>query len=248
MSALRVSPRVVLRNGLYRAEAWVEHSLVRVVSDSLSAVYAAIRSFEEAYRELLPFLAKNPLFLRSLSPIELGDDAPKVAKSAAEAAAEVGVGPMAALPGALADNAVEHMLRSGARVCVVENGGEISVQTERAVTVKVVPGGGSGVGWMLMRIEPSDTPMGIATSSNTLGGGLSLGEADAAVVVADAAAIADAAATAVCNAVRGKDVTESVKRSMEEARKLPIRGALVVRRGYVGVFGKPPQILHVEKG
>jgi hypothetical protein len=76
---------------------------------------------------------------------------------------------------------------------------------------------------------------------------LTFGEADAAVAVADTAALSDASATAICNAVKGNDVETSVQAGLETAEKIRgLRGALVVRGRYVGSIGRLPRLLNLK--
>ena len=119
----------------------------------------------------------------------------------AEAAEAAEVGPMAAVAGALADLAVDVMLRCGARLAVVENGGEVAAKTDRPIYVAILSANPSISGKMSFEITDVDCPIGIATSSSRFGHALSFGNADSVTVVADRASIADAAATSICNAV-----------------------------------------------
>ncbi|NIM45536.1 MAG: hypothetical protein GTN80_07815 [Nitrososphaeria archaeon] len=59
--------------------------------------------------------------------------------------------------------------------------------------------------------------------------------------------MADAAATAVGNSVRGDDIQESIRRGLEMARSIDgVRGALVVRGRHVGSVGKIPKLIKVD--
>ncbi|RLI25128.1 MAG: hypothetical protein DRO52_04480 [Candidatus Hecatellales archaeon] len=124
-------------------------------------------------------------------------------KRAAEAALKAGVGPMAAIPGALAELALEALIETGARVGLVENGGEIAASSDRPLTLAVYAGGSPLSGRVGFHLAPEDFPLGVATSSATVSQAINFGETCAAAVGADAAALADAAAKAVCDAVKG---------------------------------------------
>jgi ApbE superfamily uncharacterized protein (UPF0280 family) len=92
----------------------------------------------------------------------------------------------------------------------------------------------------------SDFPIGIATSSATVSRALNFGEADAAVIVADTASMADAVAKAACNAVRGDDCEASVQSGLEVVEKIGhVRGAIIIRDGYVGAVGKLPRLARI---
>ena len=56
------------------------------------------------YREMLEsYIERHPAFLTSLEPLAVGSDAPRIVTEMAEAAKKVGVGPMAAVAGAIAE-------------------------------------------------------------------------------------------------------------------------------------------------
>ena len=77
--------------------------------------------------------------------------------------------------------------------------------------------------------------MAVCTSSGTLGHSLSLGRADAAVVISQSAALADAAATAIGNQVSGKD---DIKRAIGFGKKIEgVLGIVVIVGKEIGFWG-----------
>jgi len=216
-------------------------------SDRAEAIDTAIEAVRHHRLELETYIRLHPGFAEALQPITVESVAPLIVRRMADATAKADVGPMAAVAGALADLAVEAMVRAGSRVSIVENGGEVSAVSQEPFTVGLYAGH-SALGQDLgFRINPSDCPIGIGTSSATVSHAFSFGEADAATVFADNAALADAAATAICNAVVGEDVAASIELGLEVARRLPfIRGVLIVRGDYVGSVGWIPNLVHVE--
>ena len=111
---------------------------------------------------------------------------------------------MAAVAGAVAEMVGERLLQSSSEV-IVENGGDIFLKISKKRRIGIYAGGSSFTGKLAIEVEPGQTPLGICTSSGSVGPSLSLGLADAAVVLAPSAALADAAATAVGNRVRSAD-------------------------------------------
>ncbi len=84
---------------------------------------------------------------------------------------------------------------------------------------------------------PEDSPLGVCTSSGTVGPSLSFGKADAVCILSKSAALADAAATAVGNRVRGKkDIEQGLWRREERLRESSGRSSLSEKR--MGVWGK----------
>jgi ApbE superfamily uncharacterized protein (UPF0280 family) len=238
------NPTLVLRRGLYRSRRVIKESNILVISDQPSAMESAVRSILNHRRLLEDHIRRHPLFKHSLHPLKVEETAPRIVKLAASTAEAAGVGPMAAVPGSLADLAVDEMVRCGTSINLVENGGEIAALSNEPLNIAIYAGESSISDRIGFHLTEDDSPIGIATSSATVGHALSFGEADAAVVVADSASMADAAATAVCNAVVGSDVEASVQAGLEAAESISnIRGALVVRGGCVGTVGRLPRLL-----
>lgn len=103
--------------------------------------------------------------------------------------------PMAAVAGAVADAVLAAMCH-GSRLtrAYVNNGGDIAVHLAQGHRLVAAMAGGTAV------LQHQDTARGIATSGRG-GRSFSLGIADSVTVVARTAAIADAAATMIANAV-----------------------------------------------
>jgi ApbE superfamily uncharacterized protein (UPF0280 family) len=149
---------------------------------------------------------------------------------------------MAAVAGAIADLAVADMKRVGCEVAVVENGGEIMVQSNQPVDVAVAAGEeplSKRFGFRL-----TEFPLAVATSSGRFSHALSFGDAEAATVFAKNATLADAAATAVGNVVKGDDAKAGIEAGI--CRGLSIEGVLgllVIFKGQVGTGGRIPRII-----
>ena len=189
----------------------------------------------------------HPEFIRTLEPIKIQQGAPEVVNRMSDAAEKAKVGPMAAVAGAIADLAAEEMEKHGAKVIVVEDGGEASVRRSAKLDVAIYAGGAPVSGKLGFRILQEDVPLGIGTSSATVGHAESFGSADAATVIAYDAALADAAATAVCNAVVGEDLNESVKKGLRVAQSIEgVRGALILRGKSVGMVGNLPKLIGIK--
>ncbi|NWG09420.1 MAG: UPF0280 family protein [Nitrososphaerales archaeon] len=238
---------MVFSRGLYRARRVIRQSNLLIISDKLQAISMALNSVT-LHRSLLErYIHYHPEYESSLEPLEVEEDAPRVVKLATLASGVANVGPMAAIPGALADIAMGDMVCHDSSVSLVENGGEIAALSDRPLDVGVYAGSSPLSGRMGFHLLRDDFPIGIATSSSTVSHALSFGNADAAIIVARSASIADAVATAVCNSVRGDDVEASVQSGLELAETIPhIRGAIVIRGRYVGKVGKLPRLLKLD--
>lgn len=245
--ATRSAYQIVTKKGLYRARKVIKQTNLLVISDRSEAVNAAIDSVLHHRKLLEVYIDHNPGYQYALSPVKVEEDAPRVVKMAAEAVEMAKVGPMAAIPGALAELAVEAMKSYGGSTNIVENGGEMAGYSMSPINIGIHAGPSVLSDRIGFHLREKDFPIGIATSSATVGHALTFGEADAAVVIADSASIADATATAVCNAVRGKDVGASIQRGLRVAKMLPIRSALIIRGKRIGTVGKLPKILRIDE-
>ena len=223
-------------------------SFIFFQSDRRDAIDAAISVIRNQRMELETYVSNHSEFRDALSLIEIENSAPTVVKLMAESTRSFDVGPMAAVAGVLADLAVKAMLGEGAKVAIVEDGGEISAVSNEAFTVALHAGKSTLSNRLGFQILSSDCPIGVATSSATVSHALSFGQADAATIFADTAGVADGAATAVCNSVRGNDVEASIREGLEYARKFDslIRGAVIVREKHVGSVGKIPRLVQIE--
>lgn len=145
-----------------------------------------------------------------------------------------GVGPMAAVAGAIAEGVGRRLLKDfGLRELVVENGGDLWLSLQEPLTVGVYAGL-SSLSMTFGVVVPAELcPCALATSSGTVGPSLSFGKADAAVILARDGATADAWATALGNQVRSRSdaeaaVRELIGRRREGAAEDGPLGALVV--------------------
>lgn len=185
-------------------------------------------------RDLEAYVREYPEFLCSLEPLAVHPRAPRIVRLMAEAGRLAGVGPMAAVAGALAD-AVGWALLRRSREVIVENGGDLFCAVRRARTVAFEAGASPLSLTLGLRIRPEMGPLGICTSSGTVGGSLSFGRADAVCVVARGAALADAAATAVGNLVQGP---ADIETGLARAKTIPgVRGAVIVVGDRLGARG-----------
>ena len=187
------------------------------------------------YRDSLErYIARHPDFLTSLEPLEVEKDAPIIVRDMAEAARLCGVGPMAAVAGAVAGFVGRELLDFSPEV-IVENGGDIFIKIQRQRTIGIFAGNSPLTGKLGLELNPEDTPLGICTSSGTVGHSLSFGRADAVIVLADSATLADAAATAIGNRV--SEVTD-IEKGIEFAQGIgQLKGVVIIKDDRLGVWG-----------
>lgn len=150
------------------------------------------------------YISRQPSFRTSFIPLALLPDAPALARHMAGAAIPAGVGPMAAVAGAFAQ-AVGEVLMSRVQETIVENGGDIYLNSQKDRIISVFAGRSRFSHRLGLKIKTTNSPLGICTSSGTVGPSVSLGKADAVVILAPDAALADAVATGAANLVQNED-------------------------------------------
>jgi ApbE superfamily uncharacterized protein (UPF0280 family) len=229
---------------LFKEAFSLKESQCTVIADREEGIRAAKDSIKRHRRRLEAYIKTNPTFLHTLEPVP-APSKPLVAKLMAEAAEKANVGPMAAVAGVLADLAVKDMLRAGCEVAVVENGGEISAISNTPIDVAVAAGDeplSKRFGFRL-----TEFPIGVATSSGRFSHALSFGDAEAATVFCKDAGLADAAATAVCNVVKGEDCQAAIQAGINKALSIQgVEGVLIIYKGSTGTAGKIPKIIKVD--
>lgn len=202
----------------------------RVVEREVRASVLACREQIERYGR------GNPTFLTSLSPVEAAPHAPALVRSMCRAAFLAGVGPMAAVAGAISEAVGRDMLDNWyTSEIIVENGGDIFMKTSSPRRVGIYAGSSPLSHAFAVEIVPDETPLGICTSAGTVGHSLSYGKADAAVILCPDAALADAVATATANRVCGEaDLERAVNFAMGIEGVL---GALAIMGDKMAVAG-----------
>jgi len=188
------------------------------------------------YRDKLEgYIEQHPNFLTSLEPFPVDENAPYIVKAMAEAAARVGVGPMASVAGAIAEFVGNELLAFSPEV-IVENGGDIYLKSLEKRIVGIYAGKSSLSGKIGLEINGEDTPLGICTSSGTVGHSLSCGKADAVIVLAKSATLADAAATAIGNLIKQ---SADIPNGIDFAKGIEgLRGLLIIKDDNMGVWGE----------
>ena len=188
------------------------------------------------YRQQLEkYIERNPDFLTSLEPLPTPKNAPDIVKHMIEAAQKAGVGPMASVAGAIAEYVGGELLAFSPEI-IVENGGDIYLKSLTKRTVGVFAGESPLTGKIGLEINAGETPLGICTSSGTVGHSLSQGKADAVVTLSTSAILADAAATAIGNRVsQASDITGAIEFGKSISG---LKGILIIKDDNMGVWGE----------
>lgn len=198
---------------------------------------AFARRFVEALRtEMDVWIAGHSEYARALVPQEATEDAPGIFHEMAAAARRSGIGPMSAVAGAVARRMGEALkARFGVREVMVENGGDIYADLREDADIAVFAGSSPLSERVGLRIRAEESPVGICTSSGTVGPSLSFGKADAVMVVCRDAALADTYATAFANGIQSADDIPACLERMRQ--KEDILAAIAVKGDKIGITG-----------
>jgi len=188
------------------------------------------------YRDSLErYIERHPAFLTSLEPLPIDDNAPHIVKAMSEAASKAEVGPMASVAGAIAEFVGTELLAFTPEI-IVENGGDIYLKSPGKKIIGIYAGESPLSGKIGLEIDGADTPLGICTSSGTVGHSLSYGRADAVIVLSQSATLADAAATATANLIKQPG---DIPSGIERAKSIEgVSGVIIIQGDKTGLWGK----------
>lgn len=203
------------------------HAETRLVAQTRELVLEH-RGYVEAY------IKAYPDFMTTLHPWRHQGPAPNIISDMIKAAANAGVGPMAAIADAIAESVGRGLLNCTDQV-IVENGGDVFIKTNTPVTVGIFAGSSPLSMQVGIQLNCAKKPAAVCTSSGTLGHSLSLGKADAVCVVADSCALADAAATSIGNLIHSSaDINNAIA---DGQRIAEIAGIVIIAGEKIGAWG-----------
>ena len=180
------------------------------------------------------FIKQYPDFLNALNPLQIKAPSPAIIRDMAKAGDKAGVGPMASVAGAIAENVGADLLSCSEEV-IVENGGDIFIKTSNPVTVGIFAGDSPLSMRIGIRVKNTEKPVAVCTSSGTIGHSLSFGKADAVSVFADSCSLADAAATSIANRI---DSGHDIENGIEFAKTIEnISGLIIIVKENIGIWG-----------
>ncbi len=214
---------------------------IRVASPRADLAFAEL----VRQREVLDaYIARQPEFLTALTPVRLQSDAPEIARRMDAASQLTGVGPMAAVAGAMAELAARAALAAGASEAVVENGGDLYASSAEPVVIGIYAERSKVSGRLAFSIPPEKMPLSLCSSSSTMGHSLSFGDCDLATIASTDAALADAAATLACNSVHSPADFERV---LAAVSAIPgILGVLLVKGDELALAGELPPLVKTD--
>ncbi len=215
----------------YRVHVQESDLLIYTATDLRQSAWDWLQFYR---RQIAAYLRRDARFQTSLTPLPLLSDAPEIIRSMGAAAELAGVGPMAAVAGAIAEFVGRKLASQSAEV-IVENGGDIWLSGQTVRNVLIHAGQSAWSERLAVRLRLNG-PLSVCTSSGTIGHSLSFGHADAALAISQNGSLADAAATAIGNRVK---TAADIEEALSFASSIPgISGSLVVIGDQLGVRGQ----------
>lgn len=183
------------------------------------------------------YIIQNPEFYRSLTPIARNQKMPALIRPMMVAARKAGTGPMSSVAGLFSQHIGESIRKDFTpRELVIENGGDIFLSLCDDLQMSIYAGKSPLSNRIGIKIPADRTPLGVCTSSATVGPSLSFGTADAITIVCRDAPLADAYATAFGNSVHSP---KDIKTVLETIAKIPaILSAVIICGENLGVGGE----------
>jgi len=229
----RTYRNLVKTDDLMKFEVIVKETdlLVRAESDLFRETRDSVLKYR---RQLETYIEMNPEFQSSLIPLKNDPYAPEIVREMIQASQLARVGPMAAVAGAMAEWVSKDILKLSKEV-IIENGGDIYLATSKERVIGIYAGDSPLSLKLGIAIRPEESPLGICTSSGTVGPSLSFGKADAVCILSKSATLADAVATAVGNIIQEK---KDIELGLERGKEIQgVLGTLIIVGEKIGVWG-----------
>ena len=233
----RVYRKLVNRTGLLSTNVRIEETDLHILAEG-DTTEAATDLILQYRAQLEKYIVKNPQFCASLDPLSMDKIAPPLIRDMLNAGVVAGVGPMAAVAGTIAEYVGKGLLAAGFCEVMVENGGDIFLSRTRDCSIAIFAGESPLSYKVGVKISCSRMPIGICTSSGTVGHSLSMGKADSVTVLSVSTALADAAATRLGNEVGRAGTGKGIQNALAVAKEIEgIAGVVVICGESMGVVG-----------
>ena len=205
------------------------------ISSDTNLADLAQKSLIKYRHSLETYIQNHAEFRTSLLPLPEDKFAPPIIREMLDKSKICGVGPMASVAGAVSEF-VGYDLLDQTENLIIENGGDIFLKSKNKLTVSVYAGKSPLSYKVNLLIKPEETPMGICTSSATVGPSLSFGKADAVCVISKSATLADATASSIGNRVRSK---KDIKAALNYGIEIPgVNGIIIIIGNDMGAIGE----------
>lgn len=201
-------------------------------------------------QDLTSYIARNPDFLHSFTPISADDEnLPLIVSKMYESSNLCDVGPMACVAGTISEMALDYLIALDSKNSIVENGGDIALVNDRTVLCGIYSNNEILGNEIAFKIPERKSPLGICTSSGNIGHSISFGASDSVTVISPSPSVADGLATRIANDVKGMDGESKVSNAAETAEEFRqhFMGVLIICGNSVATVGRLPKIVETDK-
>jgi len=183
------------------------------------------------------YLEQDPQYRLSLVPYTAQEFAPEILKKMSDISHKTGVGPMATVAGAFAEHIAKKLQEKfEIEELIIENGGDIYADIKHDLILSIFAGESPLSEKIGLQVDAKESPLGICTSSGTVGHSLSFGKADAVMIICKDATLADAYATVFANKIQAEEDINSVLEQIKHEKN--ILAALIVKNEKMGLIGQ----------
>lgn len=187
-------------------------------------------------KQVESYIKQNPGFQHTHHPFDFDLNAPIIIQNMIEASAKAGIGPMASVAGAFSQFIGEEICNTfSVNEMIIENGGDIFLSVKNDIIISVYAGNSPLSEKIAVKVLKGFSPIGICTSSGTVGHSFSYGKADAVMIACKNTLLADAYATAYANLVKEEKDIEKIIGLIKS--KENIISAIIIKNDKFGICG-----------
>lgn len=203
---------------------------IKIIKKKINEYHSIIKSY----------IKNDPYFLITTKPYIIKKKTPRIIKKMIIASMKTNTGPMSCVAGAIAYETVKYLKRIGCNFIIINNGGDIAIYNpikNNNLTLKIYTGTNYFKN-IKINITKNRKIFGICTSSSSIGRSISFGDADSVTVFSKDVILADAAATSICNSLKGNS-KEDINRSLMNIRFIKgISSIIIIKNKKIGFIGK----------
>jgi ApbE superfamily uncharacterized protein (UPF0280 family) len=187
-----------------------------------------------ARNQIEAYIRQHPEFHTSLIPLPLDTKAPPLIQAMLNAGVVADIGPMGAVAGGIAEFVGVGLIKMGlTEEVMVENGGDVFLHRHKECCISIFAGESPLSQKVGIKINQDAMPLGICSSSASIGHSLSLGTSDAVTVLARDTTIADTVATRL-----GNEMQDDMNHALDVAKTFPdIQGVVIIKDKQLGAWG-----------
>lgn len=179
----------------------------------------------------------EPEFKTSLEPVEEKKNDHEIIRKMISAGKTAGIGPMSSVAGAFSEAIGEAVIMEfQPKELVIENGGDIFLSVKREMAISIYAGNSPLSEKIALVIPKEFGPLGICTSSGSVGHSYSLGTADAVMIACRNTLLADSYATAFANLIKSEDDLGIVILEIQKMKE--IISAILIKGEKMAVCGE----------